>query len=80
MSATVRVAVATLPNVLVVPAQAVSLVNGRPTVYVQTSRGFDSRPVVIMKRGREQVALSSGVEAGERLALGNPNAKPAGGR
>jgi HlyD family secretion protein len=80
MSATVRVAVAKLPNVLVVPAQAVSLVNGRPTVYVQTSRGFDARPVVILKRGREQMALASGVKAGERLALGNPNAKPAGGR
>jgi len=80
MSATVRVAVARLRNVLVVPSQAVSLVNGRPTVYVQTSRGFDARPVVILKRGREQVALASGVEAGERLALGNPNAKRTGGQ
>jgi cobalt-zinc-cadmium efflux system membrane fusion protein len=80
MSATVRVAVARLRNVLVVPSQAVSLVNGRPTVYVQTSRGFDARPVVIMKRGREQAALASGVEAGERLALGNPNAKRTGGQ
>jgi HlyD family secretion protein len=80
MSATVRIAVARLQNVLVVPAQAVSLVNGRPTVYVQISGGFDARPVVILKRGREQVALASGVEPGDRLALGNPNAKPAGGR
>jgi multidrug efflux pump subunit AcrA (membrane-fusion protein) len=80
MSAAVRVAVARLRNVLVVPSQAVSLVNGRPTVYVQTSRGFDARPVVIMKRGREQVALASGVEAGERLALGNPDAKRTGGQ
>jgi multidrug efflux pump subunit AcrA (membrane-fusion protein) len=80
MSATVRIAVARLQNVLVVPSSAVSLVNGRPTVFVETSRGFDARPVVIMKRGREQVALASGVEAGERLALGNPNAKRPGGR
>jgi multidrug efflux pump subunit AcrA (membrane-fusion protein) len=80
MSATVRVAVAKLPNVLVVPSPAVSLVNGRPTVYVQTSRGFDARPVVILKRGREQVALASGVEAGDRLALGNPVAKRTGGQ
>jgi multidrug efflux pump subunit AcrA (membrane-fusion protein) len=80
MSATVRIAVAKLRNVLVVPSQSVSLVNGRPTVYVQTSSGFDPRPVVIMKRGREQVALASGVEAGERLALGDPNSKRAAGR
>jgi len=80
MSATVRVAVARLENVLVVPAQSVSLLNGRPTVHVQTSSGFEARPVVILKRGREQVAVSSGVQPGERLALGNPNAKLAGGR
>ncbi len=80
MSATVRIGVARLRNVLVVPAQAVSLVNGRPTVYVQTPRGYDARPVVILKRGREQVALASGAEAGERLALGNPNTRRAGGR
>ena len=80
MSATVRIAVARLPNVLVVPAQAVLLVGGRPTVYVQPSSGFEARPVVIMKRGREQVALASGVEPGERLALGNPVTKSAGGR
>ena len=80
MSATVRIAVARLKNVLVVPSQAVSLVNGRPTVYVQASRGFDARPVVILKRGREQVALASGVEPGERLALGNPNVKRTGGQ
>jgi len=78
MSATVRIAVAKLRNVLVVPAQVVSLVNGRPTVYVQTSSGFDQRTVVITKRGREQVALGSGVEPGERLALRNPAAKTAG--
>ena len=80
MSATVRVAVARLENVLVVPAPSVSLLNGRPTVHVQTSSGFEARPVVILKRGRELVALSSGVEPGERLALGNPDAKPTGGR
>jgi hypothetical protein len=33
---------------------------------------------VIAKRGREQFALQSGVEAGARVALGNPTAAPAG--
>jgi hypothetical protein len=41
---------------------------------------FEARPVVIAKRGREQLALRSGVEAGERVALGNPAAPAAGGR
>jgi hypothetical protein len=41
MSATVRIAVARLPSRMV-PSQTVLLINGRPTVFVQTSRG--SRP------------------------------------
>jgi HlyD family secretion protein len=74
MTATVRIAVARHPNVLLAPAQAVTLVNGRPTVYVRTGSGFTARTVVIVKRGREQVALQSGVEPGDRIALGNPAA------
>jgi len=81
MTATVRIAVARHQNVLVVPAQAVMLVNGRPTVYVQTGSGFEERTVVIARRGREQMALASGVQPGERIAIGNPAApKNAGGR
>lgn len=79
MTASVRIAVARHPNVLLVPAQAVMLVNGQPTVYVLDRSGFTPRPVVIARRGREQLALRSGVDAGERVALGNP-AAPAGGR
>jgi cobalt-zinc-cadmium efflux system membrane fusion protein len=75
MTASVRIAVARFPDALVVPAQAVSLVNGRPTVYVQKGAGFEARVVVMKRRGREQVALASGVKAGERVALENPTAK-----
>jgi HlyD family secretion protein len=72
MTASVRVAVARFPDALVVPAQAVSLVNGRPTVYVQKGSGFEPRAVVMTRRGREQVALASGVTPGDRVALENP--------
>jgi HlyD family secretion protein len=75
MTASVRVAVARFPDALVVPARAVTLVNGRPTVYVQKGTGFEPRVVVMKRRGREQVALASGVEPGERVALENPTAK-----
>jgi len=80
MTATVRIAVARHPDALLVPSQAVTLVNGQPTVYVLDGSAFEARPVVIAKRGREQLALQSGVEAGERIALGNPAAPAAGGR
>jgi multidrug efflux pump subunit AcrA (membrane-fusion protein) len=80
MTATVRIAVGRLPDALLVPAQAVTLVNGQPTVYVLDGSRFEARPVVIAKRGREQLALQSGVGAGERIALANPAAQTGGTR
>jgi multidrug efflux pump subunit AcrA (membrane-fusion protein) len=78
MTATVRIAVARHPDALIVPAKAVTLVNGQPTLFVQRGSSFKPQPVVIARRGREQVAIQSGVEAGDRIAIGNPTA-PAGG-
>ncbi len=69
MTATMRVAVGRMNGVLIVPVEAVSLVNGRPTVYRQVGSRFEATPVTIARRGREQVALSSGVEEGDRVAL-----------
>jgi HlyD family secretion protein len=80
MSATVRVAVNRLTSVLVVPAEAVSLINGRPTVYRQAGSGFEPRTVVVSRRGREQVALASGVDEGDRVALRSPTASGSQGR
>jgi multidrug efflux pump subunit AcrA (membrane-fusion protein) len=79
MTATVRIAVARHPNTLIVPAKAVTLVNGQPTVFVQRGSALTPQPVVIAKRGRDQIALKSGVNAGDRIAIGNP-AAPAGAR
>jgi len=80
MTATVRIAVARYPDALVVPTQAVTLVNGQPTVHVWTSSGFEARTVVIARRGREQLALKSGVNPGDRIAIGDPLARSREGR
>jgi len=72
MTATVRIAVSRYSDALLVPAKAVTMVNGQPTVFVQKGSGFVPRVVVVARRGREQIALQSGVAPGERLALGNP--------
>jgi len=79
MTATVRIAVARHPNTLIVPAKAVTLVNGQPTVFVQRGSSITPQAVVIAKRGRDQIALKSGVNAGDRIAIGNPSA-PTGAR
>ena len=79
MTATLRIAVARHPNALIVPAKAVTLVNGQPTVFVQRGSALTPQAIVIARRGREQIAVKSGVEAGDRIALGNPTA-PTGAR
>lgn len=75
MSAAVRIAVGRLPNVLLVPSEAVSLVNGRSTVYCQVGSTFEPRTVTVLRRGREQTALGAGVSPGDRVALKRPAAK-----
>jgi multidrug efflux pump subunit AcrA (membrane-fusion protein) len=72
MTASVRIAVDRLTNVLVVPAEAVSLLNGRPTVYRLARSRFDAVTVEVARRGREQVVVASGIAAGDRLAARKP--------
>jgi multidrug efflux pump subunit AcrA (membrane-fusion protein) len=81
MTAAVRVAVERLTDTLVVPASAVSLVDGRPTVYRLRGSRFEPVVIQVARRGREQVAVASGLVAGDRLAARKPPADAiAGGR
>jgi multidrug efflux pump subunit AcrA (membrane-fusion protein) len=75
MSAMARIAVDRLPDRLLVPAEAVFLVDGRPTVYRWRRGRFEASAVDVVRRGREQVALAAGVDAGDRLALKRPDPK-----
>lgn len=72
MSATARVAVGTLPNVILVPTEAVFVVNGRPVIYKRNGSGFEPEVVNVLRRGRDQIALASGAFAGDRIALKKP--------
>jgi multidrug efflux pump subunit AcrA (membrane-fusion protein) len=74
MTAAIRVAVDRVANALVIPAGAVSLVDGRPTVYRLRGSRFEPVVVTLARRGREQVAVASGIEAGDRLAAAKPPA------
>jgi HlyD family secretion protein len=82
MSATIRVAVDRLEGALLVPTRAVIQTDGQSIVYVATSGGFEARPVTIARRSQEQIAIASGLKAGERVALSDPtrpDAAAAGG-
>jgi len=72
MSATARIELEKLTNVIVVPAAAVFQRAGASTVYVATGSGFAARRVSILRRGRDQIALAQGVAGGERVALKDP--------
>lgn len=72
MSATARIAVGSLKNVLLVPAEAIFMVAGRPTAYRLVRAAFTPVPVTVLRRSRDQVALASGIAAGDRVSLREP--------
>jgi HlyD family secretion protein len=71
MSAMARVAVGRLPDMLLVPAEAVFSSLGQAVVYRQQGRELVEVPIEIIRRGRDQVAVK-GVAEGDRLALTAP--------
>jgi len=76
MSAGARVAVGQLPDVLLVPAASVSYEDGRTVVFRQSRRGYEAVPVEILRRGRDQAAVTGELEPGDRIARQRPGAAP----
>jgi RND family efflux transporter MFP subunit len=72
MSASARVELDRLPNVLVVPTGAVFQRGPATVVYIVNAGNVDSRPVTVLRRGRDQVAIASGVAEGDRVSLKEP--------
>ena len=74
MTATARIAADKLPSVTLVPAEAIFQKDGRPVVYKLNGSKFDEQQIDIIRRGREQAAVSAGVNAGDKLAVRRPEA------
>jgi len=72
MSASARIELDRLPGVLVVPVGAVFQRGAATVVYVARRGVFESRPVTVLRRGRDQVAVAAGLNEGERIALKEP--------
>jgi HlyD family secretion protein len=72
MSASARVELDRLQNVLVVPTGAVFQRGPATVVYIAHRGTFESRTVSVLRRGRDQIAVASGVNEGERVALREP--------
>jgi HlyD family secretion protein len=72
MSATARIASDRVPGMLLAPTEAIFQRNGRSVVYTLHGSLFDETHVDVARRGREQVAIASGVGAGDKLATRRP--------
>jgi uncharacterized membrane protein YgcG len=73
--ADVEIQVEKLPDVIHVPAQAVFQKNGQFLVYVRDKNGkFEPRPVQLVKQSESMMVISSGVTAGEIVAMADPSA------
>jgi multidrug efflux pump subunit AcrA (membrane-fusion protein) len=72
MSASARIELDRLPNVIVVPSSAVFLRDGATVVYVVRGGSAEARAVTVARRSKDRVALSGGLDPGERVALSDP--------
>ncbi len=75
MLADVEIIVDRVPNALNLPMQAVFEKDGKPVVYVRKGNQFEARAIRPLKRSESTMIVSSGVKAGEVVALADPTAK-----
>ena len=73
MTAVARIATDRIPDVVLVPADAVFQKDGSPVVYLLDGSMFVERRVQIGRRGKEQAVIASGVEPGDRVASRRPD-------
>lgn len=72
MSATARIATDRVPGLVLAPSEAVYQRDGRAVVYKLRGSMFDETRIDVARRGREQVAIASGVVPGDKLATRRP--------
>ncbi len=72
MSATGRIAVEKIANGILVPPDAVFEKNGGSVAYVLHGPKFEERTVQVARRNKSELLISSGLNAGEKVALKDP--------
>lgn len=72
MSCRAEIMVEQYENVIAVPVQAVLRVDGQPTVYVRTRRGFEPRAVRIGLDNNRMVHVLEGLDTGDVVSLAPP--------
>lgn len=69
MFASAAIATASTSKALLLPEQAVLLIQGQPTVFIQDSDGFEPRAVELGEKLQSQVVLKSGITPGEKVVI-----------
>jgi multidrug efflux pump subunit AcrA (membrane-fusion protein) len=72
MTAVARIATDRIPDVVVVPVEAIFQQDGAPNVYRLVGSEFIATRVEVKRRGREQAILAAGVEPGDHIATRRP--------
>jgi HlyD family secretion protein len=75
MTAVARIATQKVPDVLLVPSEAIFQRDGAPIVYKLERSMFVETPITIRKRGKEQAIVDTGLTAGDRIATRKPQAE-----
>src|SRR5712692_4941595 len=73
MSASARVELEHLPGVLIVPSEAIFQHDRATVAYVVKGSSVESRPVTVLRRGRDQIAIAAGLREGERITTKEPD-------
>jgi RND family efflux transporter MFP subunit len=73
MTGVARIATERVPDVILVPAESIFQRDGAPIVYRLDESEFVEAPVEVVKRGKEQAIIASGVKPGERVATRRPS-------
>jgi HlyD family secretion protein len=72
MTAVARIATERVPDVILVPSEAIFQRDGAPVVYKLAGSEFEEKRVQVAKRGKEQTVVSSGIAPSDRVATRRP--------
>ncbi|MBS1854534.1 MAG: efflux RND transporter periplasmic adaptor subunit [Acidobacteria bacterium] len=72
MSSTSEIIIQREPGVLLIPSRASFAKNGKPAVYLQTGKAFQTRQIEIGEQNDEDVIVTGGLKDGDVVALENP--------
>jgi hypothetical protein len=64
-----------IAKAITIPAQSSFQKSGRTVVYVVHGSNFEEKEIEIAKRSGDQILVSKGLRAGDRVALKDPSSK-----